>query len=349
MAPGTPPILFFSRGRGRGHAMPDMAIAEELRSLVDRLDIRFVSYGTGAATFLKNGYEVIDLKLPSNPPFSEAVVSFVRLVDSLRPQLIIAHEEFGALVAAEAFRICSIFITDFFQDPGTLPMRALQYASDIIFLGDRGLFTEPPFLKGKVQYVGAAVRPFSWRRSDRTRARAELGLPAEGTVISCMPGSWTEEQAPIGELLAGAFELLQFPSKHLVWLAGRDYDAVSRRFAGYAEITVKMEDRQIDRLMAASDLAVTKVTRSTIRELSALGIPSISLSHSLNWPDDVVANNISSNSCLDARNLNAETLAAKITERLRDAAPRIPDWPDGISKAAGLIGHYVKKTGSTAR
>ena len=53
-------ILFFSRGRGRGHAIPDMAIAEKLLRLRDDADIRFVSYATGAATFTEFGHSVIE-------------------------------------------------------------------------------------------------------------------------------------------------------------------------------------------------------------------------------------------------------------------------------------------------
>lgn len=327
--------------------MPDIAVAEELKSLVAGLDIRFVSYGTGAATFLKNGYEVIDLKLPDNSPFLRVLVSSIRLLDGLHPHLIVAHEEPAALIAAEAFGICSLFITDFFQDPGTFPMQALQFASEIIFLGDRGIFTEPPFLNGRVQYVGAAVRRFKYRRSDRTTARAELGIPADGTIIACMPGSWTEEQAPICDLLAGAFDALPLPTKRLVWIAGRDYELISRRFAGRPEVAVKQEDWHIGRLMVASDLVITKTTRSTIRELGALGIPSISLSHGLNWPDDVVANSISSNTALDARNADKETLARAIAERIAGSKsePRSSDWPDGISKAAAVIARYVVQTG----
>ena len=41
-------ILFFSRGRGRGHAIPDMQIAKELERQDSEIEIRFVSYGTGA-------------------------------------------------------------------------------------------------------------------------------------------------------------------------------------------------------------------------------------------------------------------------------------------------------------
>jgi hypothetical protein len=42
-------VLFFSRGHG--HAIPDMAIADELARLLPDADLKLVSYGTGEATF----------------------------------------------------------------------------------------------------------------------------------------------------------------------------------------------------------------------------------------------------------------------------------------------------------
>ena len=42
--------LFFSRGRGRGHAIPDLEIVRELAQITDAITVQFVSYATGAAT-----------------------------------------------------------------------------------------------------------------------------------------------------------------------------------------------------------------------------------------------------------------------------------------------------------
>ncbi len=96
-------ILFFSRGRGRGHAIPDMDIAAELLRLRDDVDIRFVSYGTGAATFTEFGHSVIDLDLPERNSMLETLVRAGHLIGWLQPRLIVAHEEFGVPPAARIF------------------------------------------------------------------------------------------------------------------------------------------------------------------------------------------------------------------------------------------------------
>lgn len=61
---GKRKILFFSRGRGRGHAIPDMEIAKELTKDRQDVQVHFVSYGTGARTIEQYGFPLIDVELP---------------------------------------------------------------------------------------------------------------------------------------------------------------------------------------------------------------------------------------------------------------------------------------------
>ncbi len=64
--------------------------------------------------------------------------------------------------------------------------------------------------------------------------------------------------------------------------------------------------------MVASDLAITKANRVTVKELDALGIPSISISHGLNPIDDVFVERINGNTALRADVLEKEVLAQHI-------------------------------------
>ncbi len=156
-----------------------------------------------------------------------------------------------------------------------------------------------------------------------------------------MPGSWREAQAPVAELLAGAFEMLPFTRKRLLWLTGADDEPLRRRFGDHPNIILNKEDWQIDRLMVASNLVITKGTRGTLRELAALGIPSLSISHGLNWPDDVVASHISSNTFLDAREMDCDALSKCIPQRLVEGEPEPSDWPKGIQAAASRIAYHI--------
>jgi hypothetical protein len=325
--------------------MPDMAIAHELLQSVPQLDIRFVSYSGGAETFRSCGYEVVDLHMPDEPPMLTMIVQEGRVIRSLQPQLVISHEELAALPASQVFDIPCLFITDFFQDPNPFLTSAMQCAREVLFIAERGIFTEPPFMRDTVRYLGPAIRRFNYGRSDRGRARQELGLPPDATVVLCQPGNYTEAHVPTAELLVSAWDALPCPGKRLIWLAWRDYDSLLTRFAGRPDILVLKEDWAIDRLMAASDLVITKGNRTTVCEAASLGVPSISISAGANWPDDVAIARVRSNTALRAGSLNAAALAQLMAERIAGGwTPEedLPKW-DGLSGAVRVIAAQVER------
>jgi hypothetical protein len=129
-------VLFFSRGRGRGHSIPDAILVERLMKQIEGLSLRFVSYGTGATTLKAKGYNIIDLGLRDDNPLIETIIRCVQVMSANRPRLVIAHEEFAALIAARAFDVPSVFITNWFVDPTNILMRTLSYSEEIIFIGE---------------------------------------------------------------------------------------------------------------------------------------------------------------------------------------------------------------------
>src|SRR5712691_3677218 len=86
-------VLFFSRGRGRGHAIPDVEIIRALGAVRPDAEVRIVSYGTGCATFTDLGFPVVDLGLPDTSPIAETSVLAGRLIGWLNPDLVVSHEE----------------------------------------------------------------------------------------------------------------------------------------------------------------------------------------------------------------------------------------------------------------
>jgi UDP-N-acetylglucosamine:LPS N-acetylglucosamine transferase len=310
-------VLFFSRGRGRGHAVPDCALAAELRRLSGDVDVRFVSYASGAETFEELGHAVVDLDLPEDNPLFETLIRATRVIGWLKPALVIAHEELPALAAAKILELPAIYIADWFGRPEDIRTSLLAYADEILFLDEPGIFAEPVQAAGRVHYVGPVLRPVRYTKQDRLLARQELGIPVEDVVITVLPGSWTEKKAPILSLVLAAFDLLPERSKTLVWIAGEDYGILEKHVHGKAGIVLKQNDWQMDRLMAASNVAITKATRQTSMELAALGIPSISLSHGLNRIDDIRVKHIPTNTALQAGEVTADQLAATIADILK--------------------------------
>ncbi len=341
-------LMIVSRGRGRGHAVPDMAIAATLTILLPNLHLQFVSYASGADAYRACGYEVLDLHQPDNPPFLDMVIAFTRLLARVKPDLVVVHEEIPALPAAKAFEIPCIFVTDFFLDPSSLPMRALECANEIVFTAQSGLFTEPPYLKGKVHYVGRAVRQMEYAIADRDRARRELGIPRDAMVVLCQPGGWVESVVPLATLLSSAWNLLPYSSKRLIWLAGRDCGTLSAQFHQADDILIWKEDLKIDRLMAASNVLITKANRLTVYEAAAMGLPSISVSKFVNWPDDVAVANVESNTPVYGDSLTPEALSNLIVEKACSKPRPATDHSGGIANAAARIADRIRELGRPA-
>lgn len=284
---GKRKILFFSRGRGRGHAIPDMEIVKELTKSHEDVQVRFVSYGTGARTMEKYGFPLIDAGLPDQASHTAMTVIAGQLIGSLDPDLVVSHEEFAALPAAKIFNKRTVCITDWFVEPEQLSMACLGYADKILFIDEPGIFEEPPCVRGRVEYVGPILREFQYGPEDRDRARWELNIPPEAFVVAVLPGSWTEERAPIFETVMGAYDALDKPSKFLIWVAGSDQQMIATRLAGRQDILVVEFDPLIERILVAADVAVTKSTRKVGAELEALGVPNVALQTGLNRIDEM--------------------------------------------------------------
>ena len=97
--------------------------------------------------------------------------------------------------------------------------------------------------------------------------------------------------------------------KRLIWIGGEDDEFLAEKTKEHPEIIVNEQDWQMDRLIVAADLAITKGTRKTLKELAVLGVPSISLSRGLNEIDDVVAPKIPTNLALRADSIDGPGLA----------------------------------------
>jgi UDP:flavonoid glycosyltransferase YjiC (YdhE family) len=318
-------ILFFSRGRGRGHAIPDAAVMNEVAQIRSDLAWSFASYATGAETLRSLGCHVHDLDLPEENPFLATILRCYRLMERCKPRFIVAHEEPAALVAAELMQLPAVFMTEWFVSDTTLVMQPLSYAKAIIFIQDQGIFDEPSYAKGKVQYMGPMMRKMSYALGDRSRARNELKLGEEALVIACLPGGWaTEAREPIAELLLPAFDKLHGKEKKLIWVAGSDADDLISQTKHRNDLMIVEQLWPIEQLIVASDVVVTKANRGTIMEAAYLGVPSVSLSHGFNPIDDYIIRGIALSYPRRVKGLTPESLAICIENMLhKSKADRI--------------------------
>jgi UDP-N-acetylglucosamine:LPS N-acetylglucosamine transferase len=336
-------LLFFSRGRGRGHAIPDIEILRALHALDPGIETRIASYSTGAATFTAFGYPVIDLGLPDDSPVAEMSALAGRLIRWLKPDLVAAHEEFAAMPAARIFDTPTVFVTDYFTDPESYSMHALKFADQILFLGEEGAFDPPAWVRSKVHYVGRVFRNFQYDLRDRLKAREELGIASDAFTVLVLPGNWTERHAPLAELARAALDLLTARRRKVIWVAGSDQESIGRALAGHDALVLETY-WEPDRLMAAADVALTKANRKTVFELHHMGLPAIALSWGLNPIDDRAIRDLEAVQLLNARGLAAHALASAMETaagRLRVLPPR-PD-PRAAGTCARLIAAALRR------
>lgn len=344
---GKKRLLFFVRGRGRGHAIPDLAIVDKLLESRGDIDVRLVSYATGALAIREHGRPFIDLPLPENGSIPDMTVMAGRLIGGLRPDLVVSHEEFAAVPAAGIFSTPAIALTDWFSGTDRYSMGALRFAEEVIFLGSKGVFDEPPWLAGKTRYVGTILRDFAFQAGDRVRARRELGIEDDALVLSVFPGSWREEHTPFADTVIDAFRALPAKTKTLIWIAGADRDLIAGKTSGMSDVILFDHYREIDRLMASSDAAITKTNRKTVFELRHLNVPTVAVTYGLNPPDDVAVSSLAGVTRLDGFRLTTEELRATLERLIGNPPPPDTFAECPVGRCAELLGFALDRaTGS---
>lgn len=316
-------ILFFSRGKGRGHAIPDAAIANELTVLEPTLDITFASDSVGAATLKELGQEVIDLELPEDNPLWDTLLHIVLLLQERRPTLVVSHEEICVPPLSKAFGVPAVFLTDWFANPDSIQMQALKYADRVIFLDDPGIYDEPPYLAGKVMYAGCVLRPLDSAGTDKAQCQSALKLPVDSIVILVSPGGaamHSEARAPLFDLVLDAYDSLDVRDKRLLWVAGDpDYSSLVERSRDRHDLMILKPHYNFTPTIMAADAVITKANRLPLFECEALGIPSISISYGHNPVDDYRVSHIRTNIALRARGLSKLALRHYMVQALSSA------------------------------
>lgn len=345
-------ILFFSRGRGRGHAVPDLTIAEALPGFLGDFDLQFVSYATGAEVLRGSGFPVIDLAFPEENPFMDTLQRAARLIGERRPDVVVAHEEFAVPPAARIFGVPTIFITDWFP-PRSVLTECVACADAIVFIGSPGVFPVPDPVRTRTHYVGPVTRRMTYGRDDRVRARRELDIPPDALVVSVIPGAWaTEGKSPLLNLLLPAFDAINTKRATCVlWAASSDHPDIVARCADRPYIRVLHKHPVIEQLMVASDVAITKGNRGSIFDLASLGIPSISLSSGSNAVDDMLVARIPSNLALNVEAIDSRFVARCVEEVASRPATDRPSsaglyTPGGEAAAKVLAAEIVRVIGA---
>lgn len=336
-------LLFFSRGRGRGHAIPDDAIISRLGQVVPDLDVLFVSYATGARVLRNLGYDVIDLGFGENSEMFPTLIKATRIISHLQPSLVISHEEFAVPLAAKIVGVRNIFLTDWFPSDSYSLMQSISYSDTIICLDHLESIDFPAGLQSNAIFTGPVFRDFSISRTDRQDIRRELNVEKSTFLIGVIPGGASnslECNSPIWSLVTKAFEGIPSTEKKLIWIADEDFDLLSSFSSSNDRIQILKPRNDIERLMTACDVVITKGNRITTLEAAALGVQTISLSHGLNPIDDRRVHRIPHHKALDARKISHKSLAS-VLRSLMSCPPRSkasdPESRNGLDRAVRFL------------
>lgn len=333
--------LFFSRGRGHGHAMPDIAIAEELSPFHD-LNLTFASYSTGASTFEGAGYPVINLGLPENNPYLPTLFKALQLIEEQEPDVIISHEEFAVLPAAHLCGRPAIFLSTWLPSDARISAESLAYADSILLLGDSGVFPVPVGVTARPIYLAPVIRRLRYTLADRAAIRTEMRLAPDAILILVIPGgAATEEYSPIADTVLSAYLQLPQRDKRLIWVSSKDAEHLRPRLKNLLGVEVMEFTDPIERLLVAADVVITKATHNITLECSALGVASISLSPNLNPIDDTLIPRIHSNIALNSRAVDGDLLLPYLQRAIAESAVlrmgRFRAPADGAALAAGAL------------
>jgi UDP-N-acetylglucosamine:LPS N-acetylglucosamine transferase len=119
--------------------------------------------------------------------------------------------------------------------------------------------------------------------------------------------------------------------KKLLWLAGADAAKLQSRADHGEDVVILDYCWEIDRMMVASDAAITKANRMTIFELQHLGIPTAIVSWGLNPIDDQATRNLPGTVWIDGRTATDSTLLDGLEALSPEAC--VPEMNDASENA----------------
>jgi hypothetical protein len=169
-------LLLFSRGRGYGHAVPDVEIFGALTRLNPCVDVHFATYDAGAVALSNLGVKYYDLRLPEANRFLDTLAVSNALIDRVRPDIVVSHEEFAAVVAGKQNGIRTLFLSDWLPERASIQLEAVELADAIILMNDEGLFEVSPGLRSRVRYVGPIVITFRGWSSKVSLGARDCGM-----------------------------------------------------------------------------------------------------------------------------------------------------------------------------
>ncbi|MFL6012808.1 MAG: UDP-N-acetylglucosamine--N-acetylmuramyl-(pentapeptide) pyrophosphoryl-undecaprenol N-acetylglucosamine transferase [Gaiellaceae bacterium] len=257
--------------------LPALAVADELRRRGVHVTFAGSPDRVEALLVPKAGYELDTFRiegLPRRPTLAlarsvllagRAPAACRRILERRRPDVVLGGGGFvsGPMVYAAATKRTPAAVAEADARLGLANRLAARFARRV-FLS----FELPDRVGEKYRVVGRPI-PANARPMDRSVARAQLGLPAEGPVL-LIAGARAGARA-LNELAIDAFGRVGPPVLHVC--GERDFGSLQRRVSRVDYRLVAVLDG-LGAAYGACDLAVMR-SGGTVWELAAAGLPAI--------------------------------------------------------------------------
>jgi len=367
MATGTPraepphevaPFACIAAGGTGGHVVPGIAIARALVAHGHAVESIFFlgSVGRIETTLVPEaGFELVALpgrgvERKVSLAALKAIIGIVRgvvrgfgVIRRRRPRVIVLLGGYAAVPAIVAGVLLRIPLVVVARDArvGAADRLGARFAKACaVPFADSDL---PP---GKTVVTGNPVRAEVLaieRERDRAGARQQLGLPPDRTVVGVFTGSLGSRRVndAVRELVVRWADRSDLAVRHVI--GTRDWETVAAALPtmpadGLVYQAVRYED-QMDQLLAASDVVVSRAGGATVAELAVVGLPAVLVPLPIATKDHQTYNAealvaVGGGIRVPDDELDADRLEHELTPLLADPARRA-----AMGEAARTIGH----------
>lgn len=269
-----------------GHLFPGIAVGHELVARgcdvsllispkdVDQTAVRGVAHEFKVVTLPAvglTGRNVLKFASASLKSYRAALAAF----HDRRPAAVLAMGGFTSAPPVLAGK--RLGAATFLHESNTIPGRANRWLAHVVDECFVGFPEAAPRLRNRqVAVTGTPVRP-GFAVSDPAGARVALGLDPEKPVLVVMGGS--QGAAGINELVLAAFPKLleRLPDLQLFHLTGvQDCERVRAAFASFGRrVRVQAFFSEMELLLAAATVAISRSGASSLAELAAMRLPSV--------------------------------------------------------------------------
>jgi UDP-N-acetylglucosamine--N-acetylmuramyl-(pentapeptide) pyrophosphoryl-undecaprenol N-acetylglucosamine transferase len=292
------------------------------------------------------------------PRLMRATRDATRLLDSLRPSVVVNVGGYGSFPATWAARRLGIpyVVVTYDRTPGLVsrllaPGAAAVASADAASPLPNAVVTGAPVRQALVTLDRELARP---------AARSALGLPADRFVVGVVGGSLgaaAVNRAVVAavDLLAGRDDLAVF---HVVGVRNLAAAAPARDGGSGILYAVTGFEERMSEVYSAADLMVTRAGAGTIAELATVGVPAIIVP----WPGAAehhqaenarVLADAGAAIVIDEADLSPERLAAEIERLAADrssvAAMAERSRRAGAVHRSGALGALIDRVGRTGR